>query len=194
MPARPEFAFPAPSFLGDPVEMFLDFRVAGLLWPGDISGQLFRDKANPAPGRHAKGAGAGLLGNLRWGGWEPEGRMNCPCRGHCRWPLGGRLPGSQTPATGSGSGPEEGHRAFQVIGVSGTSPPGMMGPIGEIHPGRAWSTAKARPPRQEPRAPGEIQWTLRATALLMSRRYGPTMLARPRRASGSSRRASSGGP
>jgi hypothetical protein len=63
-PARPEVVFPAPSLRGEPAATVLDFWVGGSPRPGNISGQPSRDKANPAPSRHAKGGRDLLLGSL----------------------------------------------------------------------------------------------------------------------------------
>src|SRR5262249_14481421 len=52
-PVHPEVVFPTPALRGEPAAV-LDFSVGGSPRPGMSTGQLFRDKTNPAPGRHAK--------------------------------------------------------------------------------------------------------------------------------------------
>src|SRR5262249_12170418 len=53
-PARSEAAFPGPVLGVDPAATVLDLWVGGSSRLGLSSGQLARDKTNPAPGRHAK--------------------------------------------------------------------------------------------------------------------------------------------
>jgi hypothetical protein len=64
MPTRLETVFPGPSLGGAPAATMLDFRVGGSPRPGTISGQISRDKTNPAPGRHAKRGRDLLLASL----------------------------------------------------------------------------------------------------------------------------------
>ena len=63
-PARPEAASPAPSPGGEPAATRLDYSVGGLSRPGMSTRDPSRDKTNPAPGRHARGGLAALLGSL----------------------------------------------------------------------------------------------------------------------------------